>query len=99
MLTLGSILALAAAALHVVIFRLESLAWGGTQAQKVFGEQSPHEVAATRDLAFNQGFYNLFLAVLAALGAVLVLVGTTIVGATLLLPGPGRCSPPRPCCC
>src|SRR5699024_4285707 len=28
MLTLGSILALAAAALHVVIFRLESLAWG-----------------------------------------------------------------------
>ncbi|WP_341854720.1 DUF1304 family protein [Brachybacterium sp. GPGPB12] len=84
MLTLGSILALAAAALHVVIFRLESLAWGGAQAQKVFGEQSPQEVAATRDLAFNQGFYNLFLAVLAALGAVLVLVGTMTVGATLL---------------
>ena len=37
MLTLGSILALAAAALHVVIFRLESLAWGGTQAQKEIG--------------------------------------------------------------
>ena len=89
MLTLGSILALAAAALHVVIFRLESLAWGGTQARKVFGEQSPQEVAATRELAFNQGFYNLFLAVLAALGAVLVLVGTTTVGATLLLAGTG----------
>ena len=89
MLTLGSILALAAAALHVVIFRLESLAWGGAQAQEVFGEQSPQEVAATRDLAFNQGFYNLFLAVLAALGAVLVLVGTTTVGATLLLAGTG----------
>ena len=89
MLTLGSILALAAAALHVVIFRLESLAWGGAQAQRVFGEQSPQEVAATRELAFNQGFYNLFLAVLAALGAVLVLVGTTTVGATLLLAGTG----------
>jgi len=55
----------------------------------VFGEQSPQEVAATRELAFNQGFYNLFLAVLAALGAVLALAGTTTVGATLLLAGTG----------
>lgn len=47
MLTLGSILALAAAALHVVICRPESLAWGGAQAQRVFGDQSPQEVAAT----------------------------------------------------
>lgn len=89
MLTLGSILALAAAALHVVIFRLESLAWGGPQAQKVFGEQSAEEVAATRELAFNQGFYNLFLAVLAALGAILALAGAVTVGATLLLAGTG----------
>lgn len=89
MLTLGSILALAAAALHVVIFRLESLAWGGPQAQKVFGKQSAEEVAATRELAFNQGFYNLFLAVLAALGAILALAGAVTVGATLLLAGTG----------
>lgn len=89
MLTLGSILALAAAALHVVIFRLESLTWGGPQAQKVFGEQSAEEVAATRELAFNQGFYNLFLAVLAALGAILALAGAVTVGATLLLAGTG----------
>ena len=89
MLTLGSILALAAAAVHVVIFRLESLAWGGPQAQKVFGHQSPDEVSATRELAFNQGFYNLFLAVLAALGAVLALIGTTTVGVTLVLAGTG----------
>jgi putative membrane protein len=89
MLTLGSILALAAAALHVVIFRLESLAWGGPQAPTVFGHQSPAEVEATRALAFNQGFYNLFLAVLAGLGAVLVLAGAVTVGATLLLAGTG----------
>ncbi|MEE1619435.1 DUF1304 domain-containing protein [Brachybacterium sp. J153] len=89
MLILGSVLALAAAALHVVIFRVESLAWGGPQAQKVFGAQSPEEIAATRSLAFNQGFYNLFLAVLAALGAALVLAGGVTVGATLSLAGTG----------
>ena len=87
MLTLGSILALAAAALHVVIFRLESLAWGGTQAQKVFGEQSPHEVAATRELAFNQGFYNLFLALMAIAGAILALTGGTDTGVALIVAG------------
>ncbi|HEX7351677.1 DUF1304 domain-containing protein [Brachybacterium sp.] len=89
MLILGSILALAAAALHVVIFRLESLVWGGPQAQKVFGPQSPEQIAATRQMAFNQGFYNLFLAVLAALGAALTLLGAVTVGATLVLAGTG----------
>ena len=89
MLTLGSILALAAAALHVVIFRLESLAWGGTQAQKVFGEQSPHEVAATRELAFNQGFYNLFLALAVFIGLIVFGAGSAAVGLTLVFVGAG----------
>lgn len=89
MLVLGSVLALAATALHVVIFGLESLAWGGERAQKVFGEQSAEEVAMTRELAFNQGFYNLFLGVLAALGAILALAGAVTVGATLVLAGTG----------
>jgi len=86
---LGSVLALAAAALHVVIFVLESLLWGTPRAAAVFGAQSPQDVAATKPMAFNQGFYNLFLAVLAALGAVLLLAGTTAVGAALALAGTG----------
>ena len=89
MLILGSVLALAAAALHVVIFVLESLLWGTPRAAAVFGEQSPQEVAATRMMAFNQGFYNLFLAVLAALGAALLLAGMHAVGAALALAGTG----------
>lgn len=55
----------------------------------MFGEQSEAEVAATHDLAFNQGFYNLFLGVLAALGAVLALAGLSTVGITLMLAGTG----------
>ncbi len=89
MLILGSVLALAAAALHVLIFALESLLWGTPRAQSVFGAQTSQEIAATRAMAFNQGFYNLFLAVLAALGAALLLAGTTAVGATLALAGTG----------
>ncbi|GAA1308503.1 MAG: DUF1304 domain-containing protein [Brachybacterium tyrofermentans] len=89
MLVLGSILALAAALLHGFIFALESLLWGTPRAQKVFGEQSAAEASATHDLAFNQGFYNLFLAVLAALGAVLAVAGVTTVGITLMLAGTG----------
>lgn len=88
-LALGSILALATALLHGVIFALESLLWGTPRAQKVFGQQSADEVATTHDLAFNQGFYNLFLGVLAALGAILALAGVTTVGITLMLAGTG----------
>lgn len=89
MLVAGSILALLAALLHAYIFHLESIAWGTPRAQKVFGRQSESEVTATRELAFNQGFYNLFLGILAALGAILALAGIGTVGVTLMLAGTG----------
>jgi putative membrane protein len=88
-LIVGSILALAAALLHAVIFYLESIAWGSARAQGVFGAQSDEEVVITRSLAFNQGFYNLFLGIAAGLGAVLALAGVTTVGVTLMLVGAG----------
>lgn len=59
-----------AIALHVVIFWMESIAWNGRAARKTFGPATPEEVAATHSLAFNQGFYNLFLAVIGAIGVV-----------------------------
>jgi putative membrane protein len=40
-------------------------------------------------MAFNQGFYNLFLAVATGLGIILVAVGYLPVGATLVLVGTG----------
>ena len=89
MLVLGSILALAAALLHGFIFALESLLWGTPRAQKVFGEQSAAEAAATHAQAVNHGLYNQLLAVLAALGAVLAVAGVTTVGITLMLAGTG----------
>lgn len=85
---LAQILALLAAALHVVIFVLESLRWESPRARGVFGT-SPEEAAATRELAFNQGFYNLFLAVLAALGAICWFAGADTVGLTLGIAGLG----------
>ena len=88
MVTVGLVLAGLAALLHVYIFWLESVVWTSPRAQRVFGT-TPQEAAATRGLAYNQGFYNLFLAVVAVVGIVLVAVGHLAVGAALVLAGTG----------
>jgi putative membrane protein len=87
MITVGLVLAGLAAVLHVYIFWLESVAWT-TTARSVFGT-TEQEAAATREMAFNQGFYNLFLAVVTAVGIVLHATGSTDVGAALVLAGTG----------
>lgn len=71
MLTAGLVFALGAAALHGYIFYLESIAWTSPAARAVFGT-SREEAEATRELAYNQGLYNLFLAVLVVVGAAIV---------------------------
>jgi putative membrane protein len=88
MIVAGLVLAGVAAALHVYIFWLESLAWTTPRARATFGT-TEQEAAATRELAFNQGFYNLFLAVMTAVGIVLVAVGATGAGGALALAGTG----------
>ncbi|WGT46157.1 DUF1304 domain-containing protein [Tessaracoccus lacteus] len=88
MIVLGLVLAALAAALHVFIFYLESLAWTTGRARAVFGT-SEEEATATRELAFNQGFYNLFLAVVAGIGIVAWAAGSAVVGASLTLAGVG----------
>ena len=87
MIWVGLAVAGCAAALHVFIFYLESFAWT-TRARGVFGT-SAEEAEATRELAFNQGFYNLFLAIVVALGIVVHAVGHEVVGLTLVLTGVG----------
>ena len=47
------------------------------------------EVEITRAFAFNQGFYNLFLAIAAILGIVVAAIGSVAVGVTLMLVGTG----------
>ncbi|QNF93729.1 DUF1304 domain-containing protein [Janibacter sp. YB324] len=87
MILAGLVLAALAAALHVFIFYLESFAWT-TRARGVFGT-SAEEAEATRELAFNQGFYNLFLAIAVFVGIAAFALGSDTVGATLVLVGAG----------
>ena len=87
LLIVGLVLTGLAALLHVYIFWLESLAWTGA-ARKVFGT-SAQEAEATKELAFNQGFYNLFLAVLVAIGTVLIGADQRAAGGALVLAGAG----------
>jgi putative membrane protein len=77
------VLAALASLLHVYIWWLESFAWAGA-ARKVFGT-TVEQAEQTKELAYNQGFYNLFLAIVGLVGVVLLLgdhegaVGTTLV--------------------
>ena len=88
MIVAGLVFAALAALLHVYIFWMESLAWDGPQARKTFGVPDS-EREATRAFAFNQGFYNLFLAIAALLGVIVTAAGAPVVGLTLALTGTG----------
>lgn len=66
----GLAAALLAGALHVLIFWMESFAWEGPLARKTFGG-TPEEARPHAFYAYNQGFYNLFLAIEVVLGTVL----------------------------
>ena len=88
MLITALIFAGLAALVHVYIFVLESVRWTDPSTRKTFGT-SESEALATKELAFNQGFYNLFLAVLAAVGIVAAATGHHEVGAALVLAGCG----------
>lgn len=88
MLITGLVLSVLAAAVHVYIFYMESIAWTTPKARAVFGT-THDEAVATKELAFNQGFYNLFLAVVAALGIALTAMGQVGAGLPLLYAGLG----------
>ena len=88
MLIAGLVLTGAAALLHVYIFVLESFAWTRPGTRATFGT-TEEEAEVTRSLAFNQGFYNLFLAITDAVGIAFVGAGATAVGAALVLAGAG----------
>ena len=88
MLTVGLVLAGLAAALHVYIFYMESLAWTKPSTRAVFGT-SAEEAESSKELAFNQGFYNLFLAVVTGVGIALTAGDCDDVGRALVLAGAG----------
>ena len=77
-----------AALLHIYIFVMESLTWTSPRTRATFGT-TPEEAETTKLLAFNQGFYNLFLAIVTAIGVVAICLGHTAVGAALAFAGVG----------
>jgi putative membrane protein len=85
LLVISCVFAVLAGLVHVYIFFLESIAWTSPRVRKIFGLSSETEVQATRSMAFNQGFYNLFLAIGAILGVVLVVTGNATTGWTLVV--------------
>jgi len=88
MVVAGLILAGLAALVHVYIFVMESLIWTTPRVRATFGV-TEEEALATKSMAFNQGFYNLFLAISVFTGIVLFVVGAHAVGATLVFVGAG----------
>ncbi|MGP3535926.1 DUF1304 domain-containing protein [Microbacterium sp. RD1] len=86
----ATVLAALAALLHVYIFVMESVQWTTPRVWRRFGVTDQETADAIRPMAYNQGFYNLFLAIGATIGIVLFWAGGTgtaadVAGRTLML--------------
>ncbi len=88
MLITGLVLATLAALLHVYIWVLESWRWTTPGARAVFGT-TPEQAEQTRELAYNQGYYNLFLALEVGAGLIAYALGHDDIAETLALFGTG----------
>jgi putative membrane protein len=85
--TAAVVFAAGAALLHVYIWVLESFRWTEPATRKTFGV-SEADAEVMESMAFNQGFYNLFLALTTIVG--LALIGSQeAVGTALALAGTG----------
>jgi putative membrane protein len=88
MITAGLVFTALAALLHVYIFVMESWTWTSPRTRATFGT-TPEEAETTKLLAFNQGFYNLFLAIVSGVGIAAMGMGHKSVGAALIFAGVG----------
>ena len=87
MTVVAVVLAAGAALLHVYIWVLESFRWTEPATRRTFGV-SEADARVMESMAFNQGFYNLFLAITTVVG--LALIGSQeAVGTALALAGTG----------
>ena len=87
MTILAGVFAVAAALLHVYIWVLEAFRWTEPSTRKTFGV-SEADAPVLAPMAYNQGFYNLFLAVITIVGVAL-LGEQEDVGRALALAGTG----------
>lgn len=91
---IATVIAALAALLHVYIFVMESIQWTLPRVWKRFGVADQDAADTTRPMAYNQGFYNLFLAIGVIIGLTLFWAGgagtvADVAGRTLLLFGLG----------
>lgn len=82
---IATIFAALAALLHVYIFVMESVLWTRPRIWRRFGVADQAAADTIRPMAYNQGFYNLFLAVGAIVG--LILYGAGADGSSLRVAG------------
>ncbi|HWR84484.1 MAG TPA: DUF1304 domain-containing protein [Rhodoglobus sp.] len=71
----GAVFVFLASVIHLGIFLMESVLWSRPGVWRRFGLRSQQDADTIQPMAFNQGFYNLFLA--AGAGTGLVLLGST----------------------
>jgi len=81
------VLAVGAALLHVYIWVLEAFRWTEPATRRTFGV-SEADAPVLAPMAYNQGFYNLFLAIITIVGVAL-LGEQEDVGRSLALAGTG----------
>ena len=84
----ASIFAMLAGLLHVYIFVMESFLWTSRSTRETFS-MGADEAEQTKEMAFNQGFYNLFLAIEILLGAIIYYTASHAVGLSLMFFGTG----------
>ena len=87
MTVLAVVFAVGAALLHVYIWVLEAFRWNEPATRKTFGV-SETDAPVLAPMAYNQGFYNLFLAIITIVGVAL-LGEQEDVGRALALAGTG----------
>ena len=81
------VLAMLAALLHVYIFVLESFRWTEPSTRTTFGV-SEADAKVLAPMAYNQGFYNLFLALITIVGVAMI-GSQKVAGSSLALAGTG----------
>jgi putative membrane protein len=81
--SIGQLAALIAALIHVAIFAMESIFFSRPAIRSRFLVEAD-DVAVARPWAFNQGFYNLFLAIGCFIGLILLHTGPASAGRALV---------------
>ena len=88
MMIVAMAFAILSALLPVFIFYMESISWTSERTRATFN-MSAEAAENTKEMAFNQGFYNLFLALEVFVGVLVYVFASPAVGLALMLFGTG----------